>query len=305
VRGAPTIPKVGSLSADPGGMAPRRSLSSRRISRSRGLSRLAGFAPGGSARARGPTPPALSFDYVGRTRALPVNLLFLAPFVVVYEAALVATRSPVENAAAALHLAPFASLGHAGMVVLSLLLGLAFLALMWSRRREAPRERGIYGGMLLEGTLYWLLLGVVAQALASTTSMGRVVPLAAQAGAAGSETLASLSHGVRDLGLAVGAGVFEEVVFRGLLLTGLIAVLRLGLTADRLTACGVGLLISAYVFSAYHHWGPFGEPYHAGVFAFRFHAGLVLGVLFLSRGLGIAALAHGVYDVWVTLGARP
>jgi membrane protease YdiL (CAAX protease family) len=242
----------------------------------------------------------LAFDYVARTRALPVNLLFLVPFVLIYEAALIGTRSPVENAAAAWLRGGLASLGHGGLIVTALLLGLVFLLVVAQRAREAPRERGIYGGMLLEGTLYGLLLGGAAHLLASSMPMGRVVPLAAPGGTA--ETMADLSHGMRDLGLAVGAGVFEELVFRGLLLAGLAAVLRYALTADRLTSGVVALLISSYVFSAYHHWGPYGEPYRAAVFAFRFHAGMILGALFLFRGLGIAALAHGVYDVLVMLG---
>ncbi len=283
-------------------MPSRRPKFHRRGAGPQGARRLLGLAPAPALATKGANA-GLSFDYVARTRALPVNLLFLAPFVVVYEAALVATRSPVENAAAAWLRAPLAGLGHAGMIVLSLVLGLGFLVLVWWRAREAPRERGIYGGMLLEGTLYGLLLGVVAQALASSMPMGRLAPLQCLGAAAGgSETLASLSHGMRDLGLAVGAGVFEELVFRGLLLTGLMVVLRHAFTADRLTSGVVALLVSSYIFSAYHHWGPCGEPYHAGVFAFRFHAGLVLGALFVFRGLGIAALAHGVYDVWVTLG---
>jgi hypothetical protein len=53
------------------------------------------------------------------------------------------------------------------------------------------------------------------------------------------------------------------------------------------------------VFSGYHHWGVGGEPYVAEVFAFRFWAGATLGAIFLLRGIGIAALAHGFYDVLV------
>ena len=71
--------------------------------------------------------------------------------------------------------------------------------------------------------------------------------------------------------------------------------------------CGSGrvlaVLVSAYLFSDYHHWGMAGEPYDATVFAFRFHAGLILGAIFLTRGLGIAAFAHGFYDVIVMLSA--
>lgn len=249
---------------------------------------------------RGPSGRAglLPYDYVARTRALPVNLLFLVPFVLVYELALVATRSPVENAAAAWLRALWRSLGHGGAVAATLGVTLIYLVVVWLRAHQAARERGLFGGMLVEGTLYGLSLGFVAQVLAAHLPMGRTVPLAAQAGGA----LAGLSSTLRDIGLALGAGVFEEVVFRGLLLAGLVALVRHALGADRLSAGVVALLTSSYLFSAYHHWGVFGEPYHAGVFAFRFHAGLLLGTLFLTRGLGIAALTHGVYDLWVTLG---
>lgn len=251
-------------------------------------------APGPGA----PAAPSLGFDYLARTRAWPVNLVFLAPFVLVYEGALVATRCPVENAAAAWLRSLLLGLGPRGLLLLSLVVGVGFLLLVLHRAREAPRERGIYGGMLLEGTAYGLLLGGAAHLLASSLPMGKVVPLAAFT----SPTLEGISGGLRDLGLAVGAGVFEEVVFRGLVMGGLLLVLRQGLTADRWTSGLVALLVSSYLFSAYHHWGPHGEPYHESVFAFRFHAGLALGGLFLLRGLGIAALAHGMYDVVVMLG---
>ncbi len=251
-------------------------------------------------RAGGAKPKALAlgFDYVARTRAWPVNLVFLAPFVLVYEGALVATRCPVENAAAAWLRNVLLQLGPRGLLLLSLAVGVGFLLLVLHRAREAPRDKGIYGGMLLEGTLFGLLLGCAAHLMASMLPMGKVVPLAAF----NRPTLEGLSGGLRDLGLAVGAGVFEEVVFRGLVMGGMLLVLRQGLTADRWTSGLVALLVSSYLFSAYHHWGPHGEPYHDAVFAFRFHAGLALGAIFLARGLGIAALAHGIYDVVVMLG---
>ena len=222
-----------------------------------------------------------------------MNLLFLLPFVLIYEGALIATRCPVENAAAGWLRVLVAGLGQRGWLVVTAVIGSVYAYAIWRRGKEAPREKGLYAGMLLEGVFYGLVLGWVAQALASSMPMGKRVPLG---------QFGVLVGDVREVGLCVGAGVFEELVFRAGLLLGLYALARSALSADRLTSALVALLISSYVFSAYHHWGVFGEPYNGAVFAFRFHAGLVLGTLFLTRGLGIAALAHGVYDVMVTLG---
>src|SRR5262249_14846656 len=107
---------------------------------------------------------------------------------------------------------------------------------------------------------------------------------------------------VRGLGIALGAGIFEELVFRGVLCFGVYRALRAVFGADRWSAGSIAVVISALTFSAYHHWGFGGEPWDAARFTFRFHAGALLGVVFLTRGLAIAAIAHGFYDALVLLG---
>lgn len=247
------------------------------------------------------SPASEPYDYLSRTRALPVNLLFLMPFLLLYQLALFFTRSPVDNAAAAWLRALVAGLGREGSLLLTLGVALALGIVVIVRAREATRDQGIFGGMLLEGLCYGALLGVVANLMATRFPMERWVELAATTAGPG-ETLHGMQTGIREMGLAVGAGIFEELVFRGLLLAGLHALLRHALGTDRLTAALVSILLSAYVFSDYHHWGLTGEPYDPRVFAFRFHAGILLGGVYLYRGLGIAAFAHGFYDVLVMLG---
>jgi len=260
--------------------------------------------PNRAMRARGAKAAVLPFDYVARTRALPVNLLFLMPWLLIYELALVGSRSPVDNAAAAWLRALYHGLGPRGAMLVTLAVALGLGAVVLLRASDATRDRGVFGGMLLEGLVYGALLGTVAGMLAARMPMTRVVPLALGAGPGQPHaTLLGMQAGVRDLGLAVGAGIFEELVFRGVLLAGLYALLRHAVGTDRISAGVVAILVSAYVFSDYHHWGPTGEPYDAQVFAFRFHAGLLLGGVFLGRGLGIAALAHGFYDLLVLLGS--
>ncbi|MHC5009389.1 MAG: CPBP family glutamic-type intramembrane protease [Planctomycetota bacterium] len=240
-------------------------------------------------------PAPAPVDYVARTRELPVNLLFLLPWLVVYELCLFASRSPVENAAGAWVKTLLRAFGREGLLTLTLLACLLMCLVLLHRIKEAPRDRGLYGGMLAEGLLYGAVLGAVAKVLASHLPLGRMVPLAAPDGA--------WIHGLRDnvqrLGLAVGAGIFEELVFRGLVLVAILWLLRHALGTDRLSAAFVALFASAWIFSSYHHWGAGGEPYDQAVFAFRFWAGIALGTLFLTRGLGIAAFAHGFYDALV------
>ena len=248
--------------------------------------------------ARSLPPAALPFDYVQRTRSLPVNLLFLMPWLLIYQLALTFSRSPVDNAAAAWVRALAALLGPRGSMLATLLVAIALGAVVYVRAREATRDRGIFGGMLLEGLCYGALLGTIANVLATQLPMGRVVPLAHDTAG----TWVGLKSGVRELGLAVGAGIFEELLFRGVLLAGLYALCRHAIGTDRISAGLLSVLVSAYLFSDYHHWGLTGEPYDAHVFAFRFHAGILLGAVFLTRGLGIAAFAHGFYDVLVMVG---
>ena len=98
--------------------------------------------------------------------------------------------------------------------------------------------------------------------------------------------------------IAVGAGVYEELVFRFVLIA-----IAHGLLVD---ICGVrkqlgnvlSVGFSALVFAAYHRSGG-GGGVNVEVVIFYFASGVFLGTLFLGRGLGIAAGAHAVYDLLV------
>ncbi|MBQ17903.1 MAG: CPBP family intramembrane metalloprotease [Planctomycetaceae bacterium] len=95
----------------------------------------------------------------------------------------------------------------------------------------------------------------------------------------------------------VGAGVYEEVLFRLCLLPLSWVVLRaLGLTS---TVSIVGaIVVTSLVFAAAHHVGG-SESFGWQVFTFRVLAGSVFAGLFLVRGFGIAVGAHVAYDLLV------
>ena len=238
-------------------------------------------------------PPPPRWDYLERTRHLSVNLVFLAPWCLVYVLCRLLAGPEVETAAAVSLATPLRLLGTRALLVLTLLVSLALCALVVVRLRTRGTDARVFPGMLLEGIGYGLALGVVAGALSRALPVGRWVGLFV--GGAPRDD-------VRALGIAVGAGIFEELLFRGLVCLGLVRLLRDVVGADRWTAWVGSVLLSAAAFSAYHHWGGGAEPWDAAVFTYRFHAGLVLGAVFLTRGLGIAAFAHGFYDAIVLLG---
>ncbi len=99
----------------------------------------------------------------------------------------------------------------------------------------------------------------------------------------------------------LGAGVYEEMLFRLLLLPPVAAIAwRLG--AKRGLRLAAAVILTSLVFSAAHYVGRHGETYDSFSFAFRFIAGAVFAVLFVSRGFGVAAGTHALYDVFVGFG---
>lgn len=115
-----------------------------------------------------------------------------------------------------------------------------------------------------------------------------------------------LAAGLADEGLIArivafcGAGLYEEVLFRLLLLPALVwGFERLGFSS--LPAACWGLVTSSLLFSMAHYVGPLGDTFAIYSFTFRFLAGMFFAVLFLVRGFGIAAGTHAVYDILVGL----
>ncbi len=97
--------------------------------------------------------------------------------------------------------------------------------------------------------------------------------------------------------LSIGAGIYEEMVFRlaGLTLLHLllIDVLRLPRKFGYLAI----VLITSLAFAHYHYWG--GQIFSWRTFVFYTTAGVYFAVLFLTRGFAVTAFTHSVYDILV------
>jgi membrane protease YdiL (CAAX protease family) len=95
--------------------------------------------------------------------------------------------------------------------------------------------------------------------------------------------------------LSLGAGIYEELVFRLVAFTLLHLLLIDVLGLPRLAGAGVVILASAMLFSGYHYLGSEQFEWHS--FVFRTSAGIYFGAIFLFRGFGVTAGAHAAYDV--------
>lgn len=168
--------------------------------------------------------------------------------------------------------------------VLLLLVLLIWLGRTWTQR---PGD--------LVGTLSGISIESVAFALGLWGLSRALLPLLAR--------LSLEDEPLRNLLPLIGAGIYEEAMFRLVLFTVLLFVLRwLRLTA--FLACGIAALLSAVLFSAAHHMGPFGQPYNDKLFLFRMAAGGYFALLYYWRGFAIAVGAHACYNVMIRVGCE-
>ncbi len=228
--------------------------------------------------------------YLETSRRLSVSLTFIVPLVISYEAGLLATGAGRENAVGLFIFKwPLQQLfGPDAFLVLNGLLMIAFLVAFIRVERQGKVGGETYLGMLVESSIYAGLLGILAALLP-----GLLTAL----------SIASHHAELQPFLLAIGAGVYEELFFRLLLLGGVLWLLERHTDVEWRWAALAALVVSSTAFSAVHYIGSVSDRdvFSPTGFAFRYLAGVLLGLIYLQRGLGIAVYTHALYDVLVIL----
>jgi len=106
---------------------------------------------------------------------------------------------------------------------------------------------------------------------------------------------------LQQVTLAIGAGIYEEFLFRVLLIAGLSGILGFVFMWDKTFKNIIAVVLSGGIFSAFHFMGEYGDFFSMELFLIRFFAGLILGVLYTYRGFGITAYTHSIYDLIVLI----
>lgn len=234
-------------------------------------------------------PSRLSL-YLTESRDIGRSLVLVVPLLVAYEVSMPLLAPDLRNSAewgVSRLLAPLpeATLLYLRRATLSALVIAALVWTLWARRPRAEVARPHL--ILAESAGLALLLGPLLGALVHRLGL----PLSASADVAG-----TASPWV-PFALSVGAGLWEELVFRLGLMGGLMLLCTQVLQWKRGVALAVAVLVSALIFALYHHLGTAGEPLEPARFVFRALAGTILGLLFAWRGLAVVVYMHVFYDV--------
>lgn len=257
-----------------------------------------------------PPPPATGWlrnrldadqrTYFRVTRTATYSFIIAVPLLVLYEVLiLLVNQGDLQQVRVGADLwmkQLLAMLGGTGSLALSLAVLAVGVGVFIAERKKKIPLRGKYFGWMLVESFAWglVLLLTIGWFTGLIFSMAPALALAATQATQQIDTMTMLA-------LSLGAGLYEELVFRVLLVGGLAWSLHRLMGLPQRRAYIAAALVGALLFSAVHYMGSLGDPFAWSSFTFRFLFGLALNGLFLWRGFGIAAWAHALYDVVVVL----
>jgi membrane protease YdiL (CAAX protease family) len=218
-------------------------------------------------------------DYLKQSDRPLASLAFVFPLILIYE---IGWRSLGSRLLAfnLLHQF-FAMIGAPGTFIPALALVGILLAWHLACRDKWSVSVNTLLGMAIES----LLLALPLLALAAALARWQTHPL----------LWASSTESADRIIIALGAGIYEELIFRLIALTLLNLILVDMLRLSKSWSSLLMVVISAVLFSLYHYLGP--EKFAWKTCLFRTLAGIYFGVIFICRGFGVTAGCHAIYDV--------
>ena len=222
------------------------------------------------------------------TRSPLYSFLFTVPLFLIYEIGIFLTSSDdmfvLRNGADALMRQLLATFGITGLYWVGVIFFIGFIIAFILQRKyweETQIHSDYFLLMMVESVgwsvlIYFLMTNIYLLLMNPTGSML-----------------------VQQVTLAVGAGIYEEFLFRVLLIAGISVILGFIFQWSDKTRNWAAMVIAAGIFSSFHFIGEYGDFFSFNIFMVRFLAGIALGTLYFLRGFGITAWSHAVYDLIV------
>lgn len=242
--------------------------------------------------------------YFNASRSPRYSVLFALPLLLGYEALAAALAKPgkaeLRNGADAILRGAFTAVaGPRGpLIFMTAVVLLGVWLVVRDLRLTKDRLRwSVFLVMLLEATALAAVFGFVI-GITTAKLLGSFHALSVGTLAMG--PIERTSWPTR-LMLSLGAGLYEELFFRVLLVSALAAGARVALGFGRRGAGIIAATLGAFIFSAFHYIGPYGDQLQLQSFVFRMLSGLAFSGLYLIRGFGITAWTHALYDAMLLL----
>ena len=227
-------------------------------------------------------------SYWTQSRSPLYSFLFTIPIFVIYEIGIFFISKDdvwvLRNGADALMRQLLASFGIFGLYGIGAIFLFAFI-IVFIRQKKQWDKTDIHFDYLLLMTAESAVWALCLYFLLSNILVGLMNPIGKSI--------------IQQVTLAIGAGIYEEFLFRVLLIYGLNGILGFIFQWSVNIRRWGAMIVAAGIFSAFHFIGEYGDYFSLDLFLLRFFAGLVLGIVYFVRGFGITAYAHSIYDLIV------
>ena len=234
--------------------------------------------------------------YFQSTRTATWGFLMALPLVILYEVGIIWVNmgrdSQVRISSEGIFKSIFSKFGLTHeLVLLGIVLIIGIGITVWERKKNVTFSTRYPGLVILESAIYAIGLAFFVSGITQLLLSPLMIIQEGE------------THGIAtNIVLSLGAGIYEELLFRVLIVGGAFLVLRLFFPNQRKLMYSIAAVIGALSFSTIHHFGAYGDPWVLDVFLFRAIFGLVFSVVFLVRGFAVVAWTHALYDVMIFTG---
>jgi len=215
------------------------------------------------------------------------SLYFLLPLLVVYEIGALTTLGNTQLTATRLLGQFFALFGVTGVHLPAIAVVAALIGMHLARKRDPwSPEPKLYAVMWIESLVLAVPLFVLM-----TVLLRQPLPAA---------SLSTVDWDLwrRDMVIAIGAGVYEELVFRLVAIALIHAITKDLLSLPEEVCVITAVVVSSLGFALIHFVGDH-NPFTMTKMLFYTVAGGYFAAIYLTRGFGIVVAAHALYDVLV------
>jgi len=253
--------------------------------------------------AAAPSPELLKprLSYVTACRSASYNFIHAVVLLVLYEGAValmkLAGRGQVINGVDALFERMLAYVPQGTLILSVLIVVVGIFVVVQDQRQGVPLRGKYFTLMTLEAAAWGALLFFTLPLLVGELFGNQLL---AQVDSQ-TEGIPAVKPGlIENIGLSLGAGFYEELFFR-LILVGLLlgGVAIFGGNTKHPIPILLVVIVASLLFSGAHYIGSMGDKFQIYSFIYRFIFGVVMSLMLVLRGFGITAWAHALYDVMV------